>query len=237
MTKERLQAYNILDTLPEKKYDDITYLASCICDTPIALISLLTEEKQWFKSAHGLASTETPIEQSFCLHAVNSRKENLIVADSRQDPRFQDNPLVTGEPHVIFYAGCPLVNEKGEGLGTLCVIDTKPRELTEKQLKALRILGDQVMEMLDLRKAYSDLHKASKQLATHYNTFEEIAIITNNEIKSPLTVIQMANDDLASEMQNLENSDAGELIKKSNHAVINIKTLVEKINKLSLNKN
>jgi len=159
--KERLNAlksYDIMDSLPEEEYDDITRLASEICQTPISLISLLDDSRQWFKSNHGLQVRETPIEYAFCSHAILNPNEIFIVPDSRKDPRFSGNPLVTGEPYVIFYAGVPLVDKNGFPLGSLCVIDNDAKELSEKQLLVLRILARHVVNLLEMRKSNKALN-------------------------------------------------------------------------------
>lgn len=149
-----LRAFGILDTGDEQVYDDITALASHICDAPIALISFVDEERQWFKSRVGLAVTETPREHSFCAHALLLQPgEVLIVPDAIVDERFSRNPLVTDDPQMRFYAGAPLVTPGGDVLGTLCVIDRRPRELTPVQIAALRSLSRLVMAQLELRAA------------------------------------------------------------------------------------
>ena len=140
----------MLDTPPEREFDDLTYLAAQICDTPIALITLLDQERQWFKSCVGLTATETPRDISFCAHAILEH-ELLVIPDATADERFADNPFVTGEPHVRFYAGAPLVTPEGQALGTLCVIDTVPRQLDQNQQEALRRLGRQVIALLEAR--------------------------------------------------------------------------------------
>lgn len=160
--EERLEAldkYNILDTLTEKDYDDITFLAGLICDVPVSLISFVDKTRQWFKSHHGVETTETLREYAFCTYALNTPHQPLVVNDSRLDDRFKDNPLVTGAPNVVFYAGHPLTNKEGYVLGTVCVIDTKPRELNKDQLKALKILSSQVMHLLELRRKHFELQE------------------------------------------------------------------------------
>lgn len=152
-TAERLAAlrdYQILDTLAERDYDDITELAAALCDTAISLVSLVDEKRQWFKSCFGLNVTETPVEWAFCSHAIQTPGEMFIVPDAHKDPRFSNNPLVTGDPHIRFYAGMPLLTSSGHALGTLCVLDTVPRELSPRQQKTLKTLTRQVVALLEL---------------------------------------------------------------------------------------
>jgi signal transduction histidine kinase len=170
----RLQAlfdYDILDTESDEVFDQLTDLASSICGKPIALVSLIDEKRQWFKSHHGLNAQETPREVAFCAHAIHS---DLLfeVRDSRKDERFADNPLVTGEPHVIFYAGAPLITPSGERIGTLCVIDNKPSALSELQKKQLEIIAKQIVGQLELRKSNQLKSKVVKELGVLTKKYE-----------------------------------------------------------------
>src|SRR4026209_1265230 len=145
--KQRLKVlwqYDVLDTVPEEVFDDLTERAARICEAPIALITLVDEKRQWFKSKVGISIKETSRDVSFCAHAI-TQPELFIVADATKDERFAHNPLVTSDPTVRFYAGAPLVSPDGYALGTLCVIDTVPRELRPGQEQALRILARHVM--------------------------------------------------------------------------------------------
>ena len=149
---EALRAYEILDTVPEEAFDELTRLAAHICETPIVLMSLVDGDRQWFKSRVGLDAESTPREESFCAHAILDQHRLLTVPDATLDPRFADNPLVTGDFHLRFYAGAPLVSPTGQPLGALCVIDRVPRELSAVQRDALEIIGRQIMTQMEARR-------------------------------------------------------------------------------------
>jgi GAF domain-containing protein len=153
-----LAEYQIMDTPAEAHFDDLVRLASYICRAPIALMSLLDADRQWFKARVGLDTTETPIAYSFCSRTV-AEKNMLIVTDTHEDARFRANPLVTGAPYIRFYAGAPLINPAGVALGSLCVIDREPHELDAAQREALVALAGQAIAQLELRRVNRDLAK------------------------------------------------------------------------------
>ncbi len=184
-----LESYSILDTLPEEEYDNLTTLAAEICNMPISLVSLIDDKRQWFKSHFGVDATETPKEFAFCGHAINASDKVFMIEDARKDERFSDNPLVTNDPQVIFYAGVPLKNSEGLPLGTLCVIDNKPNQLSESQIDALKILSDQVMNLLELRKNKIQLEKANRELKDNNGELERFAHVAAHDLKSPLNNI------------------------------------------------
>src|SRR5580692_88306 len=146
-----LEKYAILDSDPEQSFDDLTLLASYVCKTPIALISLVDEDRQWFKSRVGIEASETSRDIAFCSTAI-LQGELFVVPDALADDRFRDNPLVVSDPHIRFYAGAPLVNEDGYALGTLCVVDQTPRELEPEQKEALKALSRLVLGQLEFRR-------------------------------------------------------------------------------------
>ena len=146
-----VQKYAILDSEPEQAFDDLTLLASYICHTPIALISLVDESRQWFKSKVGLSTSETSRDIALCSTAILN-SEVFVVTDTLQDERFRNNPLVVSEPNIRFYAGAPLITEDGFALGTLCVIDRSPRELSSEQKEALKALSRLVLAQLEFRR-------------------------------------------------------------------------------------
>ncbi|PYT53822.1 MAG: hypothetical protein DMG46_23505 [Acidobacteria bacterium] len=146
-----LEKYAILDTDPEQSFDDLALLASFICKTPIALISLVDENRQWFKSRVGLDASETSRDIAFCSTAI-LQNDVFVVSDALADDRFRDNPLVVSDPHIRFYAGAPLINEDGYALGTLCVVDRAPRELAPEQKEALKALSRLVLAQLEFRR-------------------------------------------------------------------------------------
>lgn len=153
-----LEQTGALDTQAESDFDDLTELAARICNAPVALISLVDKERQWFKSRFGIDVAEMPRTQAFCAHAIHQR-EIFVVPDATRDIRFADNPLVLAEPRIRFYAGAPLVSREGHVLGTLCVVDYVPRELPDELLKALTVLSRQVMVQLELRQRAAELDK------------------------------------------------------------------------------
>jgi GAF domain-containing protein len=159
---EVLRQFNVLDTEAEESFDDITRLAAYICHTPIAIISLVDSDRQWFKSRVGLTVEETSRDISFCAHAIQ-QPGPFIVRDALADERFKENPLVTSDPNIRFYAGSPLASVEGFRIGTLCVVDRFPRELNEDQIAALRLLSHQVMAQLELRRSLNRVQHALEE--------------------------------------------------------------------------
>jgi GAF domain-containing protein len=151
-----LWQYDVLDTEPEAVFDELTTLAALICGAPIALITFVDEQRQWFKSKTGVSIGETSRDVSMCAHAI-LQDDLFIVSNATQDKRFKDNPLVVASPKIRFYAGVPLLAPGGYALGTLCVVDTVARELTDNQKKALRLLARHVMTQLELRRQSREL--------------------------------------------------------------------------------
>jgi GAF domain-containing protein len=170
-----LRGYGILDTHPEDNFNDLTWLAASICGTPFSKISLLDEDRQWFKSKIGLEVRQTPRVESFCAHAIMS-SELFVVPDASRDPRFAANPMVAGEPLVRFYAGAPLIAPNGHILGALCVLDQVPRQLSSEQMESLRILSKQVMAHVILGKNLQDLKAALQARDDLEHDMEELIL-------------------------------------------------------------
>ncbi len=169
-----LKSYEVLDTPPEVIFDELARMAASLCGTPIALVSLIDGTRQWFKAHHGIDATETPRELAFCAHAIKGL-DPLIVPDARCDARFASNPLVTGEPRIRFYAGAPLITHEGKALGTLCVIDREPRELTPDKIETLTILSRHVVAQLELRRRLKEVSQ------THVRRTREMRDLFNEQ--------------------------------------------------------
>lgn len=237
--RERLEAllsYEILDTEPEAALDKFTSLASIICASPIALISLVDSERQWFKSKLGIDAAETPREISFCGHAI-AEKNIFIVPDSLEDDRFRDNPAVTGDPHVRFYAGAPLVTPSGHSIGTLCVVGYEPKTLDAEQIRALEFLAAQIITHFELRKSlkksqedFKELQRLTRVIASQderlhkMDKFVSLARMANgmaHEINNPLAIItgtvqvlrgkakgSLSEEDLVTDLSSIEKMTA-----------------------------
>ncbi len=221
---KELESYSILDTLPEQDFDNITTIASQICGTNISLISLIDNDRQWFKSRKGLDAEETPREYAFCAHAINDPSNVLIVNDSRLDERFMGNPLVDDDPHVIFYAGVPLITSSGQALGTLCVIDNSPKQLSEDQVKALKALSNHTMNLLEQRKMKEELKIIVDKLAQRNEELEQFATVSAHDLKSPLNNISIISRGILNSQGqlNAEIENSVELIYNSSKTLKNL---------------
>jgi signal transduction histidine kinase len=194
-----LRSFNILDTPREAVFEDLTRIAAQICRTPMAIISLVDRTRQWFKAEVGVGVPETSRDVSFCAHAI-LQNGLFIVPDAARDPRFFDNDLVTGYPHLRFYAGAVLHTIEGHALGTLCVLDRVPRELEDQQRAALEALARQAMGQMELRRALMEAEKVSRYRS-------RLMAVMGHDLKQPVNVVHMALSTLASRLQNEEDQE------------------------------
>ncbi|HLT49159.1 ATP-binding protein [Aequorivita nionensis] len=192
-----VRSYNLLDTLPEKDFDNITALTASICDVPISLVTLLDADRNFLKSYYGLNFNESPRNTSFCGHAILEESNIFIVEDARKDPRFMDNPLVK-DMNAIFYAGVRLINSDGYPLGTLCVFDTKPRVLSKSQKKALISMAYQVVNLFEARKRNRTLLAVQQELKDKNEELKNFAGIVSHDMKMPLANMIITSDMLRS---------------------------------------
>jgi signal transduction histidine kinase len=225
-----LDNYNILDSLPEEDYDAIAKIASGICNSPIALISLIDKDRQWFKSNHGLDTRETSRDFAFCAHSILNPDELFIINDATKDERFFDNPLTTGSPNVVFYAGAPLNTSEGFPLGTLCVIDNKPRELSLTQKNSLKLLAKQVVSLLELRKKNYELHELNKKVTNLNEQLNNFAYRLTHDLKSPISGVNYMIDLLKEDHFNLfKNTQAEEYLNLIDGRMVYMGALIDDI--------
>ncbi|ASU35093.1 sensor histidine kinase [Mucilaginibacter xinganensis] len=224
-----LQSYHIFDTAEEKDFDQLTTLASAICGVPIALITFIDEKRQWFKSHFGTDVTENLREHSFCAHTIAADDDILIVPEARADARFAENPMVTGPTQINFYAGVPLVNEDGYALGTLCVIDQKIKHLTHEQGEALKILGKQVVDKLELKRKVLHLEKANQELLNSNVLIQKFASMAAHDIKNPLSSILLTSQALKIRQEKLQDKGCIHLADLNIAATKNLLSLVEEM--------
>ncbi len=187
-----LYEYGILDSMPEKEYDDITRIAANICGMPIAIISLIDNDRQWFKSKVGIDDNETHRDLSFCAHAILTPEDVFTVPNAATDERFFDNPFVTGAPFVGFYAGVPLVNETGNPLGTLCILDNKPNVLAPAQKEALKALARQVVANFEIKRKNQQLANYKREMEELNNDLTQFAYVVAHDMKSPCNSLAMS---------------------------------------------
>jgi signal transduction histidine kinase len=204
-----LKSFNVLDSLAEEEYDSITKIAAQICNTPIALVSLVDSNRQWFKSKYGLSANETSRDYAFCAHSILEPDRLFIVPDATKDPRFKDNPLTTNSPNVIFYAGAPLKTKEGYALGTLCVIDNKPREsLSEGQKISLIALAQQVVSQLELRKRNTILIETNKEIKRLNKELSQFAHKLSHDLKTPISGINALVEFIKEDLEDLPNNSS-----------------------------
>lgn len=220
--------YKLLDTLPESDFDNITSLVATICDVPISLITLLDTDRNFLKSHHGLDIQESPRDISFCGHAILQNEDIFVIEDSRKDNRFIGNPLID-QFKAIFYAGVPLRNNDGLALGTLCVYDHKPKQLTEVQKKALIILGKQVMNLFDLRLNNRLLDESKKELLERNAELSKFSSHVSHDLKSPLANIISLTTFLKEEEGNVFTEESVEYINFIEESADSLKNYIDGI--------
>jgi len=225
---EILKEYHLLDTAPEVDYDNITKLISTICEVPIALITILDKDRNFFKAHSGISLQESPREISFCGHAILSDEPIFIIEDARLDKRFINNPFIDSE-NTVFYAGVSLVNPEGYVLGTLCVFDYQPRTLNETQKDALIILGKQVVTSMELRRQNFKLESAKKQLTTHNQELKKFASHVSHDLKSPLANIISLTQLLKEDLEDKISSSAEEYLFYINESALILKDYIDGI--------
>lgn len=225
-----LRRYEILDTPPEESFDALVRLGASICKTPIALVTLVDEARQWFKARVGLDALETSREIAFCAHAIDGN-ELFIVPDATRDERFRDNPLVTEDPSIRFYAGMPLITSEGDAIGTFCVIDRKPRaDLTPHERECVQLLARETMTQIELRRALMELDRAKHELQDLNMDLEAFGAAVAHDLRAPLRSIDGLVELLA---ETATTADGPRHIAAVRHACARMQAIIDALLRLS----
>ena len=232
-----LYSYSILDTITDPDFDIIVTIASEICGTSISSISLIDKDRQWFKAKKGMDKSETSRNNAFCAHAINDPDHILEVENAAEDPRFHDNPNVVNDPHIAFYAGVPLVDHDGFALGTLCVIDQKPKRLTTTQRETLKALSRQVINLMEMRRKSEQMEQLTFELHRKIQHLEKFALILAHDIRSPLTAISGLTNHLSTGFNYELSAEMKEILGVVSKSSKNVVNLVDGILEYSRNSN
>lgn len=228
---ESLYTYDVLDSVSKEEYDNLTQLASTICDVPIAMITFMAEDTQYIKSSHGISIETAPRNVSFCGHAMMKPKEIMVVNNALEDIRFADNPYVIGDTHVRFYAGAPILDPNDLPLGTLCLFDQEAHDLTASQLKSMQILTRQVEKLLELRVTTRQLEETNKLLAQHNENLSDFTYMISHDLKAPTRRISTYADIIIEDYSDTLEGQTLDIVSKikesANEATEFIKGLIE----------
>lgn len=226
---KELHQYSLLDTMPEEEYDSITKYVAEICNTPICIISLIDIDRQFFKSSYGFDFDTPDLEYSFCNSTIKNKSELLIINDSSKDIRFKDNPLTKGQKGIVFYAGAPLVTSNGIAIGSLCVVDHQPKELTEIQKKTMLNVASWIIKLFELRKSNIELENANLDLKYKNIEMEKFAYTAAHDIKSPLNHIIQINEIIQEELSSGEFEHVKMLIDTVSNSANKLRSLIDGI--------
>lgn len=224
-----LKSYSILDTEPEKDFDDLAELASQICQVPISAITLMDKDRQWFKSKIGFDTIEIPRENAFCTYMMENDLKSIEVQNMNENIFFANNPYVAGDPKISFYAGVLLIDPDGQTLGSLCVYDLEPKKLNDFQLNALEKLANQVIQLLELRKKNAQLEENNASLVSKYNELEQFARVVSHDIKSPLNNIISLTNLFQDEYGNVIDEAGNEYLEYISKSSLELKNFVDAI--------
>ncbi len=230
----KLRNLNILDTQKEEEFDSITEIASFICDAPMSLVTLIDDERQWFKAVKGLEGlTEVPVQASFCVHAINNDNGEMIVDNLTEDSRFEESPFVKNAPNAQFYAGISIETSDGFRLGTVCVLDTKPRNLTDKQIGCLRLLADYTVKLIELKTTNESLAQSQSLLDSVIKDLKQYAYSIAHDIKGPLRTMSIFSKFLIKEAKDKLNKKEKEYLHYITSSAVELSNYTQNLLKFS----